>query len=136
MEPLPPLTRQARPVNKLTNQRRMFPTLEALRFHVVAVAFDGTLETNGQVPDSTVAALETLRASHRRLMLVSGRAPDDLQGAFPRIDLFDRVVPDADGLQAALDDLALSPRNTVGIAAATDDLPFLKLCECAVAVAN
>jgi hypothetical protein len=107
-----------------------------LRFHVVAVAFDGTLDTDGHVPDSTVAALESLRASRRRLMLVSSRAPDDLQSRFPRIDLFDRVVPDADGLQAALDDLALSARNTVGIGASTDDLPFLDLCECAVAVPN
>jgi hydroxymethylpyrimidine pyrophosphatase-like HAD family hydrolase len=40
------------------------------------------------VDEPTIAALERVRASGRRLLLVSGRELDDLQGAFPRLDLF------------------------------------------------
>jgi hydroxymethylpyrimidine pyrophosphatase-like HAD family hydrolase len=40
------------------------------------------------------------------------------------------------GLQAALDELGLSPHNVVGIGDAENDHIFLSACECAVAVAN
>ncbi len=42
----------------------------------------------------------------------------------------------ATGLRAALDDLGLSVRNTVGIGDAENDQAFLAACECGVAVAN
>ena len=42
----------------------------------------------------------------------------------------------ATGLSAALGELGLSPHNVVGIGDAENDHAFLKLCECAVAVAN
>jgi hypothetical protein len=45
-------------------------------------------------------------------------------------------VNKATGLQSALDDLGLSPHNVVGIGDAENDHAFLRLCECAVAVAN
>jgi hydroxymethylpyrimidine pyrophosphatase-like HAD family hydrolase len=42
----------------------------------------------------------------------------------------------ATGLQAGLLQMGLSPRNCVGIGDAENDLAFLSVCECAVAVAN
>jgi hypothetical protein len=42
----------------------------------------------------------------------------------------------ASGLQAALDELRLSPHNVVGVGDAENDHAFLNLCECGVAVAN
>ena len=42
----------------------------------------------------------------------------------------------ATGLEAALEDLQLSPHNVVGIGDAENDVAFLNRCGCAVAVAN
>ncbi|HEY7183514.1 MAG TPA: HAD family hydrolase [Blastocatellia bacterium] len=63
-----------------------------MRYHAVACDYDGTLALNGRVNDDTVAALEALRGSGRRLIMVTGREIDDLRRNFPRLDLFDRVV--------------------------------------------
>jgi HAD superfamily hydrolase (TIGR01484 family) len=45
-------------------------------------------------------------------------------------------VNKASGLEAALDELKLSPHNVVGIGDAENDRAFLALCGCSVAVAN
>lgn len=45
-------------------------------------------------------------------------------------------VNKASGLRAALDELGLSPHNTVGVGDAENDHIFLGMCECSVAVAN
>lgn len=45
-------------------------------------------------------------------------------------------VNKATGLQAALDELALSPHNVVGVGDAENDHAFLAACECAIAVSN
>ncbi len=42
----------------------------------------------------------------------------------------------ASGLQAALEDLKLSPHNVVGIGDAENDMAFLSACGCSIAVAN
>src|SRR5262245_11292187 len=63
-----------------------------MRYHALACDYDGTLAHHGRVNDETVAALERLRGSGRRLIMVTGRELDDLQQNFPRLDLFDRVV--------------------------------------------
>lgn len=63
-----------------------------MRFLALATDYDGTLAHDGFVNPSTVAALERLRASGRRALLVTGRELRDLQRVFPRLDLFDRVV--------------------------------------------
>jgi hypothetical protein len=42
----------------------------------------------------------------------------------------------ASGLKVALDELGLSPSNTVGVGDAENDHAFLDQCECSVAVAN
>lgn len=189
-----------------------------MRYQALACDYDGTLAWDGRVDDQTLGALEHLRRSGRKLILVTGRQLDDLLAIFPHAHLFERIVAEngavlytpathdaqvlgerppaefltalrargvdalsagrvivatwqphettvletirdlglelhvifnkgavmilpsglnkATGLQAALDDLGLSPHNTVGIGDAENDHTFLSLCECAVAVAN
>jgi hydroxymethylpyrimidine pyrophosphatase-like HAD family hydrolase len=63
-----------------------------MRYRAVACDYDGTLAHNGRVNDETVKALEDLRGSGRRLIMVTGRELDDLQRNFSRMELFDRVV--------------------------------------------
>ena len=63
-----------------------------MRYLVLAVDYDGTLAADGRVDAPTVAALERLRASGRRVLLVTGRELADLRRVFDRLDLFDRVV--------------------------------------------
>lgn len=189
-----------------------------MRYVALACDYDGTLAHDGRVDDETIVALECLRESGRKLLLVTGRELAELAAVFPRLDLFDRVVAEngallyrpatreelplaespppefvdrlrargvhplalgrvivatltphettvldvirelglelhvifnkgsvmvlpsgtnkATGLAAALDELGLSPRNTVGVGDAENDHAFLAACECAVAVAN
>ncbi|QJR11030.1 HMP-PP phosphatase [Usitatibacter rugosus] len=63
-----------------------------MRFAALAVDFDGTLAREGVVPPELLAALERVKASGRRVVLVTGRDLDELIGIFPSITLFDRVV--------------------------------------------
>jgi HAD superfamily hydrolase (TIGR01484 family) len=189
-----------------------------MRYLALCCDYDGTLAHDGRVDQATLAGLERLLASGRRLVMVTGRELPDLQATFPRLDLFERVVaengallyrpatreekplaerpPDrfierlrsrdvapmsvgrvivatwrphedavlrairelglelqvifnkgavmvlpagvnkASGLSAALEDMALSPHNAVGVGDAENDHAFLTLCECSVAVAN
>lgn len=189
-----------------------------MRYYALATDYDGTLATEGRVDEATLEALERLRNSGRRLILVTGREMNDLLQVFPQIDLFERVVAEngallyrpatretkrlaepppenfaktlrdrriaplsvgevivatwtphektvldvihalglelqvifnkgavmvlpsgvnkATGLIAALEELSLSPHNTVGVGDAENDHAFLNLCECSVAVAN
>jgi hydroxymethylpyrimidine pyrophosphatase-like HAD family hydrolase len=63
-----------------------------LRFHALACDYDGTLAQHGRVPGRVIAALERVKISGRKLLLVSGRTLPDLAAAFPGLALFDRVV--------------------------------------------
>ena len=63
-----------------------------MRYHVLASDYDGTLAADGRVDDVTVDALERVRRSGRKLVLVTGRLLDDLGTVFTRLDLFDVVV--------------------------------------------
>jgi hypothetical protein len=63
-----------------------------MRYHALACDYDGTLALEGRVNEHTVAALERLRDSGRRLILVTGRELEDLLGVFPHVHLFERVV--------------------------------------------
>jgi HAD superfamily hydrolase (TIGR01484 family) len=63
-----------------------------MRYHILAADYDGTLAHHGIVADATVAALERLRQSGRRLLLLTGRQLPELLEIFPRADLFDRIV--------------------------------------------
>jgi len=50
------------------------------------------------VDDATLAALGRVRASRRKLVLVTGRQLPDLIQVFPRTDLFDRVIAENGGV--------------------------------------
>src|SRR5689334_10469235 len=63
-----------------------------MRYIAFATDYDGTIATAGRVDESTLAALEKLKASGRKLFLVTGRHLDDLQSIFPEAILFDRIV--------------------------------------------
>src|SRR4029450_845337 len=63
-----------------------------MRFHCFATDYDGTLAHDGIVAPSTLQALEELKASGRRLVMVTGRELEDLSRVFSRVDLFDHVV--------------------------------------------
>jgi len=192
--------------------------MSSMRTRTLATDYDGTLAENGLVAAETIAALERLKASGRRLVVVTGRQAADLVAAFPRVDLADRVVAEngatlyrpgtggevrltrpvderlvaalreqrveplsvgrcvvatseanaatvvdaakrlglelevglnkgaamalphgvdkGTGLAAALDDLGLSPEETVGVGDAENDVAFLRLCGRSAAVAN
>ncbi len=58
----------------------------------LACDYDGTLAKDGVVSSKTLDALERVRASGRKLILVTGRLLEDLQQVFPRLDLFTYVV--------------------------------------------
>jgi len=188
-----------------------------MRYLALATDFDGTLATDGRVGDGTIQALERLKGSGRKLLMVTGRHLPDLQRVFGKLELFDRVVAEngallydaasreekvlaeapkedflkalraagvsfdvgrsivaswtpaevailevikqmgldyqvifnkgavmvlpsginkATGLRAALQELQLSPHNTVAIGDAENDHAFLSASECGVAVAN
>ncbi|MCO6411112.1 MAG: HAD-IIB family hydrolase [Thiogranum sp.] len=63
-----------------------------MRYLVLATDYDGTLASEGRVSEATIAALERLRVSGRRAILVTGRRLEDLLGVFPEVELFDYVV--------------------------------------------
>jgi hypothetical protein len=63
-----------------------------MRFHALATDYDGTIAHDGKVDDATLAALERLRNSGRKLILVSGRELPDLKTTFDRLDLFHLMV--------------------------------------------
>jgi hydroxymethylpyrimidine pyrophosphatase-like HAD family hydrolase len=63
-----------------------------MRFLVLCTDYDGTIASQGRLDADTIAALEELRGSGRKLVLVTGREIDDLQKVCDRLDLFDRIV--------------------------------------------
>ncbi len=63
-----------------------------MRYHLLAADYDGTLAHDGRVDEKTIAALERLRETGRRLVLVTGRELPELLHIFPEIHLFDLVV--------------------------------------------
>ena len=61
-------------------------------FVALATDYDGTLAQHGSVDDRTCKALEEVRASGRKLIMVTGRDLPDLERVFERFDLFDLIV--------------------------------------------
>ncbi|HEX2675176.1 MAG TPA: HAD family hydrolase [Polyangiales bacterium] len=58
----------------------------------LACDYDETLADEGRVPSATYAALQRLRASGRKLILVTGRELPELRMVCTELGLFDRVV--------------------------------------------
>lgn len=69
-----------------------------MHYILLATDYDGTLAHDGVVDKTTLSALDRLRASGRRLVLVTGRHLPDLRKVFPHLDLFDRVVVENGGV--------------------------------------
>lgn len=188
-----------------------------MRYASLACDFDGTLASDGHVPDEVIAALTRVTASGRSLILVTGRRLDDLFRVFTHVNLFDYIVCEngavlykpstkvtkmlatpppkrfteelaargitpeigkviistwhpaetkvletieklgldlhisfnkgavmilppgvnkGTGLKEALSEMQLSPHNIVGVGDAENDLSFLSVSECSVAVGN
>ncbi|HEU4530262.1 MAG TPA: HAD-IIB family hydrolase [Steroidobacteraceae bacterium] len=63
-----------------------------MRYLALATDYDGTLAHHGRVDATTLASIERLAASGRKLILVTGRELPDLKRVFPELDRFDRVV--------------------------------------------
>src|SRR5438093_2696539 len=63
-----------------------------MRYIAFATDYDGTLAAQGSVAEATLRVLDKVKASGRKLILVTGRHLKDLQSVFPRLDLFERVV--------------------------------------------
>ena len=53
-----------------------------MRYRTLATDYDGTIAHDGRVDADTLAALERVRAAGLRLLLVTGREPDDLFDTF------------------------------------------------------
>src|SRR5439155_23584911 len=61
-------------------------------FLAMATDYDGTIARDGVVNEATGAAMEQFKQSGRRLILITGRRLESVIQAFPRIELFERVV--------------------------------------------
>ncbi len=58
----------------------------------LATDYDGTLADHGTVSDEAYAALERLRETGRKLIMVTGRELSDLEQVFPGFGIFDKIV--------------------------------------------
>jgi len=63
-----------------------------MRFYAFACDYDGTLASDGITGPHALEALQRLRESGRKLILVTGRLLPDLAATLDRLDLFDRIV--------------------------------------------
>ena len=61
-------------------------------FHVLACDYDGTLALDSMLSDATAEALERVKRSGRKLVMVTGRELPDLQRVCDKLDLFDLIV--------------------------------------------
>jgi hydroxymethylpyrimidine pyrophosphatase-like HAD family hydrolase len=63
-----------------------------MRYLALATDYDGTAASEGRLSDAALSAIERLRTSGRRVVLVTGRRVDDLLRVLPRSALFDLIV--------------------------------------------
>ena len=63
-----------------------------MRYTALAVDYDGTIAHDGVVPPHVLDGLKRLKATGRRLLLVTGRELPELKTVFPGVGIFDRVV--------------------------------------------
>jgi len=71
-------------------RRRVYYFL--VRYLALATDYDDTIARNGHLGDDVKAALQRLRASGRRAVLVTGRTLDELLSVCPELDPFAAVV--------------------------------------------
>ncbi|CAN5697977.1 HAD-IIB family hydrolase [soil metagenome] len=63
-----------------------------MRYLALATDYDGTLATNGKIGGEAMEALMRLRASGRRVILVTGRRLEDLRSVLAEMNIFDCIV--------------------------------------------
>lgn len=63
-----------------------------MQYLALATDYDGTLAHDGHVRKVTLAALERLRATGRKVILVTGRELPELKATFPQVNQCDLVV--------------------------------------------
>jgi HAD superfamily hydrolase (TIGR01484 family) len=63
-----------------------------MRYLALATDYDGVIARNGRPSGAALAALQRLRKSGRRAILVTGRRLDNLRESCPNLSLFDYVV--------------------------------------------
>lgn len=63
-----------------------------MRYLALATDFDGVIARDGQPSEAAFAALERLRSSGRRAILVTGRRLDNLRESCPNLARFDYIV--------------------------------------------
>lgn len=83
------LGRRGRLVRTAAHGRRRKRKFLSMRYLALATDYDGTLARDSRVDAATLAALERLRASGRRAILVTGLRLDDLLEVCHCIDQFD-----------------------------------------------
>src|SRR5262245_62262028 len=67
--------------------------LPHVNVHGFATDYDGTIAERNTVPEATARALERVRGTGRKLLLVTGRMLSDLQRVCPEADrMFDAIV--------------------------------------------
>jgi hypothetical protein len=93
-----------------------------MRYSVVACDYDGTLASDGIVDEHTLASLQRLRASGRKLILVTGRILSDLPLSFESI--FDRLVVEWRGLYCPADKEKHSPHPDGLFTALRRSIPY------------
>ncbi len=64
----------------------------AMQYHALATDYDGTLAKDGHVDEATLDACKKLRASGRKLILVTGRELPELRSVFPHFAICDVIV--------------------------------------------
>ena len=94
-----------------------------MRYLALVCDYDGTIAHHGRVDDATVAALERVRESGRKLLLVTGRELNDLMRVFPNPQVFDRIVAENGAL---LYDPATREERTLAAAPPADFVRELK----------
>jgi hydroxymethylpyrimidine pyrophosphatase-like HAD family hydrolase len=63
-----------------------------MRYHALATDYDGTLAHHGAASEITVEAMRRLKASGRKLIMVTGRILEELKTVFSGLELFDCIV--------------------------------------------
>ena len=64
-----------------------------MNIHVFATDYDGTIAEGNHVSEATARALARVRATGRKVLLVTGRMLPDLQSVCPDLErMFDAVV--------------------------------------------
>ncbi len=69
-----------------------------LQCRVLATDYDGTLAHDSHVAPETLAALQRLKDSGRRIVLVTGREMPELESVFPEYAICDAIVAENGGL--------------------------------------